>query len=94
MYGQTYLDAGLARIHDFIPLYIYTGDIGQLCVDLRQVINTVNVSGVAKSIDYYVNDLAGEYWSQSRNAYSVRIFQGLPPPGQIISAQQTSLCQS
>ena len=92
VFGQAYIDAGLARIRDFIPFYLDTSNIGQVCLELRQLINSVNVSGAAKSIDYYVNELAGEYWSPSGNAYSVRIFQGLPPPGQIISSQLSELC--
>ena len=93
--AQTNLDAGLARINDSISLYSgYTGGIGELCVDLRELIDSFNVSGVAKSIDHYVNNLAAEYWSKSGNFYFVRVFQGLPPPHQIISAKQSELCQN
>jgi hypothetical protein len=68
------------------------GDLSQLCTDLNILIERINVPGVAKALDAYINDFAEHFWSEPAQGYSVRVFQGLPPPGDIVGAEETISC--
>ena len=93
VYGQEFADKELARIQQFIPSYLLVGELTQLCTDLIRVIQKINVTGVIKPLDVYINDFAEIFWSDSFQGYSVRTFQGLPRPGEIVSAEQSTFCK-
>ena len=92
VFGQEFADREIARIQGAIPLHTVVGDLTQLCTDLNQLIEGINVPGVARPMDGYLNDLAAKFWDEDPQGYSVRVFQGLPAPGQIVGAEQTNRC--
>ena len=93
VYGQEFLDQELSRIRSFVPFYVTMGDLTQLCVDLTQVLDKVNVPEIGMPLDGYINDFAETYWSEASQGYSVRTFQGLARPGQIVGADESQSCQ-
>ena len=92
VFGQEFADRELAKIQEFIPFRTVRGDLAQLCSELNQLIATINVPDVARTVDEYLNIIAADYWSGVGVGYSVPTFQGLPAPGLIVGAAETILC--
>ena len=92
IFGHEFADREIARIQKFIPFRTLRGDLAPLCSDLNQLIATINVPLVARTVDEYLNIIAADYWSGVGLGYSVPTFQGLPAPGLIVGAAETILC--
>ncbi|MCH8107159.1 MAG: hypothetical protein IIB30_02255, partial [Chloroflexi bacterium] len=88
------VDQELASIQQIIPALFAVGDLTVVCTELNQLIEAITVPGVARTLDEYINDMAADYWVEGEQRYSVRLFQGLPPPGQIVGAALTPPCLS
>ena len=88
------VDQELASIQQIIPALFAVGDLTIICTELNQLIEAINVPGVARTLDEYINDMAADYWIEAEQRYSVRLFQGLPPPGQLVGAALTPPCLS
>ena len=88
------VDQELASIQQIVPALFAVGDLTIICTELNQLIEAINVPGVARTLDEYINDMAADYWIEAEQRYSVRLFQGLPPPGQLVGAALTPPCLS
>ena len=71
IFGHEFADREIARIQKFIPFRTLRGDLAPLCSDLNQLIATINVPLVARTVDEYLNIIAADYWSGVGVGYSV-----------------------